>query len=75
MTVEIDGQLYYRTAEVCRMIGISKNTLYRWLQKGILGETERRDIRGWRLFTLDELDKIKKSVYRVVETDHSRGKK
>ena len=75
MTVEIDGQLYYRTAEVYRMIGISKNTLYRWLQKGILGEIERRDIRGWRLFTLDEIDKIKKSVYRVVETERLRSKR
>jgi len=75
MTVEIDGQLYYRTAEVYRMIGISKNTLYRWLQKGILGETERRDIKGWRLFTLDEIDKIKKSVYRVVETERLRSKR
>ena len=75
MTVEIDGQLYYRTAEVYRMIGISKNTLYRWLQKGILGETERRDIRGWRLFTLDEIDKIKKSVYRVTEIERLRSKR
>ena len=75
MTVEIDGQLYYRTAEVYRMIGISKNTLYRWLQKDILGETERRDIRGWRLFTLDEVDKIKKSFYQVIEIERVRGKK
>lgn len=73
MTVEIDGQLYYRTAEVYRMIGISRNTLYSWLHKGILGETERRDIRGWRLFTLDEIDRIKKSVYRIVETNRSTG--
>jgi predicted site-specific integrase-resolvase len=71
MAIEIDGQLYYRTAEACRMIGTSRNTLYRWLQKDVLGETERRDIRGWRLFTLDEIDKIKKSVNQVTETKHS----
>ena len=75
MAVETDGQLYYRTAEAYQMIGISKNTLYHWLQEGILGDTERRDIRGWRLFTLDEIDKIKKSVYRVIETKRLKGKK
>ena len=75
MTVEINEQLYCRTAEAYRSLGISRNTLYRWLQKGILGDTERRDIRGWRLFTLDEIDKIKKSVYRVIETERSRSKR
>lgn len=72
MPVEMDGQLYYRTAEVYRMLGISRNTLYRWLHKGILGDTERRDIRGWRLFTSDEIETLKESINQVVETERSR---
>ena len=72
MPVEMDGQLYYRTAEVYRMLGISRNTLYRWLPKGILGDTERRDIRGWRLFTSDEIETLKESINQVVETERSR---
>ncbi|MFC2038994.1 helix-turn-helix domain-containing protein [Chloroflexota bacterium] len=75
MTVEIDGQQYYRTAEVYRSLGISRNTLYNWLQKGILGDTERRDIRGWRLFTLDEIETIKQSVYKVVVTERLKTNK
>ena len=62
MTVKIDGQTYYRTAEVFRMIGISRNTLYRWLQKDILGGIEHRDSRGWRLFTQDEIDKLNAAI-------------
>ena len=62
MTVKIDGQTYYRTAEVFRMIGISRNTLYRWLQKDILGGIEHRDSRGWRLFTQDEIDKLNTAI-------------
>jgi len=72
MPVEMDGQLYYRTAEAYRMIGISRNTLYRWLQKDVLGDTERRDIRGWRLFTSDEIETLKESINQVVETERSR---
>ena len=65
MPVKINGQTYYRTAEVYRMIGISRNTLYRWLQNGVLGERERRDRRGWRLFTQDEVDILKKENTRI----------
>ena len=65
MPVTIDGQTYYRTAEVYRMVGISRNTLYRWLQFGVLGECERRDRRGWRLFTQDEVDTLKEETGRI----------
>ena len=69
MPVIIDGQTYYRTAEVFRMIGISRNTLYRWLQKGILPGVERRDSRGWRLFTQDEIDKLNTDINRITSID------
>jgi len=74
MPVTIDGQTYYRTAEVYRALGISKNTLYRWLQKESIGEAEHRDSRGWRLFTQDELDKLDRSINRVIKIEHSRDK-
>jgi hypothetical protein len=69
MPVEISGREYYRTAEVYRMIGISRNTLYAWLKRGILGVTDRRDVNGWRLFTLNEINTIKESIYQIVEVD------
>lgn len=36
MPVTINSQTYYRTTEVCRMVGISRNTLFRWLKEGSL---------------------------------------
>lgn len=69
MPVTIEGQTYYRTAEVYGMLGVSRNTLYRWLHKGILGETELRDSRGWRLFTRGEIDELSKAINRVVKVD------
>ena len=75
MPVTIDGQTYYRTAEVYRMLGITRNTLYRWLHKGILGETELRDSRGWRLFTNYEIDKLSAAINRVIEIErHTKEK-
>ena len=65
MPVTINGLTYFRTAEVYRTIGISKNTLYRWLQHGVLGDRERRDRRGWRIFTQDEVDKLKAETDRI----------
>jgi DNA-binding transcriptional MerR regulator len=65
--VAIDGRTYYRTAEVFRKIGISRNTLYRWLQKGILSSTERRDSRGWRLFTREEIEILDKTINSITK--------
>jgi len=57
--MEIDGQIYYRAHEVCTMNRISKSTLLRWIRNGIIEDTSRRDWRGWRLFSQDELQRIK----------------
>ena len=69
MPVVIDGRKYYRTAETFRVIGISRNTLYRWLQKGVLHGAERRDSRGWRLFTREEIDRLSKAINSITGVD------
>jgi len=58
MPVVINDQTYYRTAEVCRMVGISRNTLFRWLKEGMVSDVEYRDCRGWRLFTPVQVEAI-----------------
>jgi DNA-binding transcriptional MerR regulator len=68
MPVVINDQTYYRTAEVCRMIGISRNTLFRWLKEGMFSDVEYRDWRGWRLFTPDQLETIRTRTSRVTAT-------
>ena len=65
MPIVIDGRVYYRTAEAFRVIGVSRNTLYRWLHKGVLNGSERRDSRGWRLFTQEEIDRLNKTINSV----------
>ncbi|MGD9116659.1 MAG: MerR family transcriptional regulator [Dehalococcoidia bacterium] len=65
MPINVDGQVFYRTAEVCRIVGISRATLFRWLKEDILKEAKHRDRRGWRLFTQEEVDKLKAEANQV----------
>lgn len=64
MSVEINSQVYYRTLEVCKMTGISRATLLRWLKAGIISKLSR-DTRGWRLFTEEDLSKIRAKAIKV----------
>lgn len=65
MSVQINGRVYYRTAEVCQLVGIGKSTLFRWMRQSIVKEAEYRDRKGWRLFTEDELRSITAETGRI----------
>jgi DNA-binding transcriptional MerR regulator len=65
MSVQINGRVYYRTAEVCQIVGIAKSTLFRWMRQNIVKEAEYRDRKGWRLFTEDELHCITAETDRL----------
>ena len=65
MTIIINGQTYYRTSEACQRAGISKATLFRWVKVGILEDIVRRDRKGWRLFTQDDINRIKSEATKI----------
>jgi hypothetical protein len=65
MPVKINGMQFYRTNEACVMAGITKNTFLRWVANGSFPDVTYRDRRGWRLFTLEDLEKLKTEVNRV----------
>ncbi|MBA7695993.1 hypothetical protein ES703_104635 [subsurface metagenome] len=75
MPVTINGRTYYRTAEVCQMVGIGKSTLFRWTKEDIMSEAEHRDRRGWRLFTEDEIDKLRMEVNRIQKSRTAKTRK
>ena len=64
MPIQINGETYYTTLEMCREAGISRATLYRWLKAGIL-EKSYKDRRGWRIFTEADLSRIRTEAVRV----------
>jgi DNA-binding transcriptional MerR regulator len=74
MPLTINGQTYYRTAEVFRRLGVSRNTLYRWLQKDTLSSSEHRDSRGWRLFTQDDIDRLENTINRITKIERQLPK-
>jgi DNA-binding transcriptional MerR regulator len=65
MPVKINGRMYYRTAEVCQIVGIGKSTLFRWIRQNIIKDAEYRDRKGWRLFTEDELLSLKSETNKI----------
>jgi len=56
---------YYRTNEACALAGISKNTFLRWVSNGTYPDVVYRDRRGWRLFTEQEVNRLKSEVNRI----------
>jgi len=69
MPVTVNGVTYYRTAEVCRIVGITKNTFFRWVREGLFADVENRDRRGWRLFTEDDVNRLKAEANRISKTN------
>jgi len=65
MPIRLKAETYYRTAEACQIAGISKNTLLRWVKEGSFADVERKDRRGWRLFTEYDIDRLKAEVNRM----------
>jgi hypothetical protein len=74
VAIEIDGRMYYKTSEACKRAGISRATLFRWLKLGIL-EKYYKDRRGWRLFTEEDLTKIRTEARKIEVADSYLGEK
>jgi excisionase family DNA binding protein len=65
MPIKIRGAEYYRTSEAAQIAGISRSTLLRWIDDGIVKDESRRDRRGWRLFTQADIDRLQEEAGRV----------
>jgi len=66
MPIELKDRLYYRTSEVCAIVGISRATLLRWMKAGVITDV-KRDRRGWRLFGKNNLTAIQKEAHRIID--------
>ena len=69
MPVTIEGQTYFRTGEVCRLTGISRSTLFRWLKQGMVSTPTNRDWRRWRLFEASQVQEIKARTELVIPAE------
>ena len=70
----------FSTIEAANCIGVSKNTLLRWLDEGLVDDVER-DWRGWRMWRRGDIDRVKafreayhsKPIKRVRRSSLSRA--
>ncbi len=65
MPTTINSETYYRTTEVCQMVGISRSTLLRWLSSGTVKDVRHRDRRGWRVFTEADIKRIENEANKI----------
>ncbi|QKC89477.1 helix-turn-helix domain-containing protein [Mesorhizobium sp. NZP2234] len=49
----------YSTDEAAKKLGISKSTLLRWFREKRISDV-KRDRNGWRVFTLADIESVKK---------------
>lgn len=54
----------YLTAEVTRMLGITKKTLYRWEAQRKIPKAKRDLISNYRIYTIRDIERIKKLTRR-----------
>ena len=60
MPIDIKRKSYFLTSELIEEVGITKATFYYWLNTGKIPDPKRKEKRrGWRLWTKDEIAKIK----------------
>jgi len=69
MPLKINGETYYQTHEACKLAGISRATLFRWLKNGTIPDAQNKDRRGWRLFTKKEIEIIKQEANKITKTE------
>jgi hypothetical protein len=48
----------FSTVEAARFVGVSKNTLLRWLDEGLIDDVQR-DWRGWRVWLHKDIERVK----------------
>ncbi len=55
---------YFHTEEVAQILGISKQTLFRYEKRGFFPSARRNAINSWREYTKEDINKLKKLMGR-----------
>jgi DNA-binding transcriptional MerR regulator len=58
---------YLKTRQVATLLGISLNTVYRWLEKGKINEPMRDPESNYRLWTAEDIERIRQNLSTVEE--------
>lgn len=69
MPVTMNGKTYYFSAEACEMACTNRNTYLRWVREKKFTDVVHRDRNGWRLFTEDDVQRLKSKVNKIQRID------
>ena len=69
MALELNGRTYYSTQEACKLVGTNRNTFLRWVRQNKFTDVKHRDRNGWRLFTENDLKRLKAKVNYIEKID------
>ena len=69
MSVSINQIKYFMIAEACTIAGTYRNTLLRWIREGRFTDVKNRDRNGWRLFTVDDVERLKNEVTKINQVE------
>lgn len=58
---------YLKTRQVAKILGISLNTLYRWLKAEKISEPNRDPGNNYRLWTAEDVDRIRRQLVTEYE--------
>ena len=58
ISILLEGELMLSTVEAAKRVGVSKSTLLRWLDEGLV-EDVQRDWRGWRVWRSRDVERVK----------------
>ena len=53
---------YLKTRQVAQLLGVSLNTIYRWLKSERIGEPLRDADNNYRLWTAEDVDRIRQEL-------------
>jgi predicted site-specific integrase-resolvase len=67
--MKINGQTFYGTSEACNLVGINKYTFLRWVREKRFSDVKCRDRNDWRLFTDDDIRRLKDKVNHVEKVE------
>lgn len=58
---------YLKTRQVAKILGISLNTLYRWLKAERISEPNRDPVNNYRLWTAEDVERIRRQLVTEYE--------
>ena len=70
--LSLNGKKFFRTSEACATTGISRMTFLRWVREGKIPDVPHRDWRGWRLFTDDDVVRLKLTANQITNIGNKK---